>query len=240
MRMKAGMKRALREAFEAPVPLEKERFLKRIPCAQINHVQFMLLQAAYIKKWVWVVSAVVFGIALREACFVGKDIVWGVSSMMPFLALSITTENARSAAYGMEELEMASRFSLRSVVLARLGILGVFHLFLLFLLASLSLPNSVHTLLQTGVYLTVPYLLTTASGLAVTRRFHGKEAIYVCMGIAVGVSGIYMMADGSAAFLYKTEYFPCWLATLIALIAVLSAECRRTIKQTEELVWNLQ
>lgn len=232
---KAARKEMLREAFEAPAPVDKERFIRTVPRPQMSHMEFMVLQTGYMKKWIWIVSASVFGIALEGACFWNQDMLWVIASLMPFIALTLTTENVRSAVYGMEELEMASRFSLRSVVLARLGILGFFHMILLCVLAPLSSQNSVHTVFQTGIYLIVPYLITTVLSLAAARRHHGKEAFYLCMGIAALVSALHVVMSGGAGWLYREDYFRWWAAAFIVLSAGLIMECRKMIRQTEEL-----
>ncbi len=59
--------------------------------------------------------------------FASENTVWIVSAFTPFLALLLIAESTKSAIYGMNELEMSARFSLKSVVLARLIILGVFN-----------------------------------------------------------------------------------------------------------------
>lgn len=231
----AELKERLREAFEAPAPVDKERFLRTVPGPQISHAEFMVLQIGYMKKWIWAVSAFVFGLALEGACSWNKDMLWAIASLMPFIALSLATENARSAAYGMEELEMASRFSLKSVVLARLGILGFFHVILLCVLTPLSSRNSAYTVLQTGIYLIVPYLITTVFSLAAARRYHGKEAFYVCLGIAVLVSALHVVMSGGAGIIYQPDYFKWWVAAFIILSAGFIMECQKMIRQTEEL-----
>lgn len=240
MRINKKTKKMLQDAFEAPEPMRKEAFLKQLPKAQISHVEFMVLQTAYIKKWVWLASLFLFGIALKGASFLERDMLWKISALMPFIALAVTTENARSAAYGMEELEMASRFSLRSVLLARLGILGASHLLLLCFLIPVSLRSNLYSPLQTGIYLTVPYLLTVVSGFMAARKIHGKESLYACMGIAAMVSVLDITLGGSAAAVYSAEYFFWWIAAFFLLSVILAAECRRTIKEAEELTWNLQ
>lgn len=239
MRVSKDMKKMLATAFEAPEPLRKEKFLRKLPKAQISHTEFMLLQAAYMKKWVWIVSVLVLGIALKGASFLERNMLGVFSALMPFIALTVTTENTKSAAYGMEELEMASRFSLRSVVLARMGILGGVHFVLICCLIPVSLQNQIYGPLQAGVYLTVPYLLTVIPGLMAARRIHGKESGYVCAGIAVIVSVAFIM-QGSNGIIYRERYFSWWLAAFFVLIIMLGAEWRRTIKETEELAWNLQ
>ncbi len=232
---KDALKEKLREAFAAPAPVDKERFLRTVPQPQMSHVEFMLLQIGYMKKWIWAVSAFVFGIALNGACFWNRDMLWVIASLMPFIALSLTTENARSAVYGMEELEMASRFSLRSVVLARLGILGFFHTLLLCVLVPLSSRNSVYTVFQTGIYLIVPYLITTVLSLGASRQYHGKEVFYMCMGIAALVSVLHTVISGGAKILYTRDYFKWWVAAFAILSAGFIMECRKMIRQTEEI-----
>ena len=239
MRISKCMKKMLETAYEAPEPLRKEKFLRKLPKAQISHTEFMLLQAAYMKKWVWVVSVLVLGIALKGASFLERNMLWFFSALMPFIALTVTTENTRSAAYGMEELEMASRFSLRSVALARMGILGGVHFVLICCLIPVSLQNQIYGPLQAGVYLTVPYLLTVIPGLMAARHIHGKESGYVCAGIAAIVSVIFII-QGSNGVVYREKLFSWWLAAFIVLIIMLGAEWHRTIKETEELAWNLQ
>lgn len=239
MRISKDMKKMLAVAYEAPEPLKKEKFLRKLPKAQISHTEFMLLQAAYMKKWVWIVSVLVLGIALKGASFLERNTMGLFSALMPFIALTVTTENTRSAAYGMEELEMASRFSLRSVALARMGILGGVHFVLICCLIPVSLQNQIYGPLQAGVYLTVPYLLTVIPGLMAARRIHGKESGYVCAGIAVIVS-VAFITQGSNGLVYRERYFSWWLAAFCILIIMLGAEWRRTIKETEELAWNLQ
>lgn len=227
-------KKALQEAFAAPEPLRKEEFIKKMPKVQISNIEFMFLQAAYMKKWVWLVSVLIFAVILKGAYSAGWNMVWTISAFMPFIALSVTTENAKSAAHHMEELEMASRFSLKSVMLARLGILGCSHFLLLCLFVPIGLKNSSYTLLQTGVYLTVPYLLTVVPGLAVVRKVRGKESFYMTIGIAVLVSMSHMIVSNNVDYLYDISCFSWWIAALTALMAVAALECRRTIRQTEE------
>ena len=239
MRISKDMKKKLQTAYEAPEPLKKEKFLRKLPKAQISHTEFMLLQAAYMKKWVWIVSVLVLGIALKSVSFLERNMLGVFSALMPFIALTITIENTRSAAYGMEELEMASRFSLRSVALARMGILGGAHFVLICCLIPVSLQNQIYGPLQAGVYLTVPYLLTVIPGLMAARRIHGKESGYVCAGIAVIVS-VAFITQGSNGVVYRENYFSWWLAAFFILIIMLGAEWRRAIKETEELAWNLQ
>lgn len=134
--------------------------------------------------WVWVISALVFVLSTAGAAGLPADAVWVISALMPLLALTVVSESGRSEHYEMAELEMATRFSLRSVVLARLGILGTENLILLGLLLPVWSSRPEGSVVQTGVCVLLPYLMTAFSGLWVVRRIRGCEAVYICAGIA--------------------------------------------------------
>ena len=72
---------------------------------------------------------------------------------MPHIFLSAAFSFSDSSEWGMSELEMSARFSLKSVVLARMVIVGIANIVLEMILALLAGGN----LLETVLYLLVPY-----------------------------------------------------------------------------------
>lgn len=237
--MKPSLKRELQKIFEAPAPTRKEEFLKKIPQTEISNLSFVMAQFGYIPKHVWGIFSFTFGIAIICGFFMEKDVLWIISALIPFIALSVLTENARSGIYLMSELEMSARFSLKSVMLARMGILGVSHMILLMFLIPLCAAHNLATVFQVGLYILVPYMMTVFIGLWATRRIHGMESIYVCMGIAVGVSGINIFVRRIFPIIYEMEYMPIWIIGFVALIMLVAKEMKKSIEQTEELAWSL-
>ncbi len=237
--MNGKMKMQLKEYFEAPEPEKKQEFMAGLPSQGVSIMDFLLLQAAYIPKWVWGLSALIFALALIGAGYLKKDILWCVSACMPLPALAFVAESGRSEAWGMAELEMSSRFSLRSVLLARLGILGLADLLLFFLLLPLAYMNGDKPLFETGVYMLCPYLLTVFLGLRASRRAQGREAAWLCGAIALGVGlGYILMYQWSLEF-YAAGNFPWWAAAFVLLSLGTAKQCAETLKQKEELVWSL-
>lgn len=234
--MKKELRRALYDAFEAPESQRKKVFLNNIRQPGIGYFKFILLQASYIRKWIWGLSLAVFAVALISGGFLEREVIWVLSALMPYLAAVSIAENVRSEVYGMAELEMASRFSLKSVVLARMGILGVFHLILLCLLVPLGHMHGVSTVLQTGVYLLVPYLLTNAGGLWLVRKIRSRETSYVCMGYAIIISAFPIVSKYTITLLYQPEVFGWWLVLLAILCVATAVEYRKTVVRTEELI----
>lgn len=237
--MNKELKNALKESFEAPVPTRKKEFLRSIQKPSINIFQFVGTQTAYIRNWVWGLSVLIFTVALIGAECLERDMLWCISAFMPLLALSVLTESGRSECYGMAELELSTRFSLKSVVLARLGILGIANLALFSLLVPFAYINNGAGILQTCVYIACPYLLTTFGGLWIIRRGRGKEATYLCTGIAMGVCIGSLILYQSFPIVYTGQGFIWWIAAMIIFGIGTTTQCFQVIKQTEELAWNL-
>lgn len=237
--MNKRIKKVLQTCFEAPTPQKKKDFLNRMQTPPASCLEFVCVQIAYIRKWIWGFSALVFGIALIGAEYLEKDMLWCISAFMPLLALSIITESGRSECYGMAEFELTTRFSLKNVVLARLGILGFANLVLICLLVPFAYQNSNTSILQTSIYMLCPYLLTVFLGLWATRKVRGRGAAYLCAGIALAVSFGNITFYHSFWTFYARHNFVWWVAAFVLLAAGTANQCLKTIKQTEELAWNL-
>lgn len=239
--MNKKLKNDIQKAFEAPTPnqQEKMRFLRTLPKPKISMWQFILTQATFLRKSTLLISLTLIIPALLGTYYIDLNTIWVISSLIPFLALLAVTESTRSAVYGMIEFEMSTRFSLKSVVLARLSILGMLDFIILCCVIPLCHINSEFSLFQTAIYLFVPYLLTVNISLWITRHFQGKESIYACMSIAVLISVLNANLHFITKFIYQFSYFNWWLLLAVILIVGMINEISRTIKQTEEFRWNL-
>lgn len=236
--MNKRLKKALQNAFEPPKPVHEKEFVKQFPRPAISTASFIVSQIGYIPKYVWIASFAVLLTALAGAGLFEKDMLWVISALIPFIAVSFVTENARSDTYRMTEFEMAARFSLKGIIFARMGILGIFHFFILTLLIPISAIYSSATVFQAGLYLLVPYLLTNFTGLWAVRKIYGRESIYACMGIAISVSGLNMFSKTIFPYIYTDEYNLNWLILLLIIGILVIIELHKNLKQTEELVWN--
>lgn len=232
-------KNELKQAFDAPSPLRKREFMRQLDCPRMRIREFLFTQIGYIRKWVWCVSAFTFIASVLSAAFLSDDILWIISALTPLLALTIISESGRSECYEMAELEMATRFSLKSVVLARLGILGVTNLMLLCLLVPIGLWNNVFSPVASGLYIITPYLLTTFFGLFIVRKFKGREAIYACAGVTVCISFSVLFSHSAVSHIYQENYLVWWAAGALALCIGTGKQYITIINRTEELAWNL-
>lgn len=260
--MKSHLKKMIKTAFEAPKPdyRKKEELLRMLPQPTISVWKFILIQASYIRKRTLFLSIILLFPALKGANILHRlsgvnstrllpvlngansirtGDLWLISAFIPFLALLAVVESKRSTTYGMDEFEMAARFSLKSIMLARMSVLGLLDAFILCCFVPLCYMNSSLSLIQTGVYILTPYLLTVNISLWITRHFHGREVIYACVSAAVMVSGANIVLCTKPDYIYQFYYLKWWLIFAVLLALGMIYETYRTVKQTEELVWNL-
>lgn len=250
------LKSILEKAIPTPEPKKKTEFIKNAELPKLNIVAFMLQQVFYIRKMTWLISFLISVCAFLCVDYIGKDSVWVISSMLPLIALCAVTESARSKTYGMAELEQASRFSLKSVMLARMGIMSFLH-FIIFItlipfvgkkIISISMGNRMLQLVQENVwnqegiyvrisvYLFVPYLLTSVLCLIAVRRMQGKELNYVCMGLSVGVGFLNFLLKANIPGIYEEKRVIWWFVFCIFLGTLYLVECRKVIYQSEKYV----
>lgn len=239
--MNRQLKMGIKKAFEAPEPdlQEKEKFLRMLPQPQISMLKFVLIQASYLRKRTLFLSILLLFPALKGAASIRTGDLWIASAFIPFLGLLAVAESTRSTTYGMGEFEMATRFSLKSTMLARMSVLGLLDAFILCCFVPLCYINSSLSIIQTGVYLLVPYLLTVNISLWITRHFHGREVIYACTSVAAMVSIANVALCIGADYIYQFYYLKWWLILSAILLSEMIYETYCTIKQTEELAWNL-
>jgi MFS family permease len=94
-------------------------------------------------------------------------------------------------------------------------------------------------IINTGVYLMVPYLLTCIISCKVIDRIRGKEIPIYCAGAAAFVSTLGFLLNSVQSTIYQERYFVFWVAILVALVALLFRGLRQLINNMEEMKCNL-
>lgn len=237
--MKQTLKKELKSLFEAPPPLHKKEFLQKLEEPKMSIYEFIFLQIGYIRKRVWGISAFIFIVSLMGTLMFSFDMLWGISALTPLLALTNISESGRSEMYEMAELEMATRFSLRSVIFARLGILSIENLVLLCLLLPIGIWNNLLSPIKAGIYIITPFLLTTFIGLNIVCKFRRHDAIYLCISVAICVSFSVFFFRFTFPQIYQEKYLMRWgIGVLLLCIGTVRQNCK-IVNRMEELTWNL-
>ena len=239
--MNIKTKKNILKVLQAPTPdgRVKANFLRTLPKPQISTWQFLLRQAAFLRKRTLFLSLLLLIPAFAGFYNLNSNTVWMISSFIPFLALLSVAESTRSAMYGMSEFEMSTRFSIKNVILARLSMWGIIDFIIFCCIIPLCYLNGQISLFQTGIYLFVPYLLTANISLWITRHIRSREYIIYCMAASTLISGANVGLHFIAGFIYQISFFHWWLLLAILLIGEMAYEVFHTIKDTEEYTWNL-
>lgn len=232
--MKRKLKEELERYYEAPKPQRKRSFVRRFELQKINLAHLVGLQAGYISKWVWIFSALLCSVTYMVAEMTASRYVPAVLAFIPFLVMLSVTESMRSYRYGMEELELATRFSLKSIVMARMVLLGISNLVVLSCLVFwLGGTAQVNVL-----YIMTPYFLTAGGGLFIARNVRGNESTFLCFVVAALVCLLELYLPWQFAVLFTPEYVWMWLTICILAVIATGRESYRMIRMTEDLAWN--
>ena len=200
----------------------------------ISHGEFILRQFLYIGKWVWLSSAVLL-LFITWICYRHPGNY--PFALTPFLALGILFETRRSFRWRMAELEHAARFSLRSVMLARLFLAGTVNTAGLFIIILIIRPFFSYSLIRVFLYMMVPYLTASWSGSVYERMHrsdHGLGSILIC----VLSSAFFAAAPAFFSQLYEERMTVIWVAAFILTACSLAGNLREWARHMEEPVWN--
>lgn len=229
----SNWKTELQQGFAPPSPAKKREFLRRFSAPAPRLSDVLWAQLGYIQTWVWILSGVIYAATVLMMFTDFPYLLQVLSACTPLLALTIVSESSRSSRYGMEELELSTRFSLKTVVLARLIPLGCVHpIGLLLLSLGFGRPHAAI------LYTTAPFLLTAFLGLSVTRKYRSHEALYACGGIAFGISLLTMFSHQICSAIYQAQHLIWWIAAVAALTIATGALYGTILHETEELAWN--
>ena len=232
----------LKEICSTSEPEEKKAFFQgledrgltsRRPVV-INHGDFLLRQFLYVGKWIWLLSAVLL------LCITG--ICYGNTGNYPFaltplLAAGILVETGRSFRWKMAELEYTARFSLRSVMLARMFLVGIVETAGLLVVIWVVRPWFSYSLIRVFLYMMVPYLAASLLG-SVYERKNRSDNSWGSMIICFLSSGLFAAAPCCLSSLYEERFTVIWTVAFILLVFSLVVSMRRWICELEEAVWN--
>ena len=246
-----------REYCSAPEPgrkaeffrkIEKEGLADRRPFA-MSQAEFLLGQFSYIDKRVWLLSAaVLLLIIVIGRSTTGNELsalapsVMAPSCLTPFaltplLAAGILAETGRSYRFKMAELEYTARFSLRSVMLARLFVVGTVDTAGILIAVWAVLPRLSYSLLRVFLYMMVPYLSACLLG-SLYERKHRADNGWGSIAICILSSAFFAAAPFVYSRLYEERLTILWAAAFALLVCGLAGSMRKWACGMEEPVWN--
>ena len=236
------IKRQLRELCRSPQPERKAEFFQQMKDQgllnkrpfRLSQGEFLAGQIAYIEKRIWLLSA-----------FLLLFITWICRhssgnypfALTPFLASGILAQTRRSFRWKMAEMAYAARFSLRSVMLARMFLLGAADSVGLMLVILLIRPCFSYSLTRVFLYMMVPYLTASWLGSVYERKQrtdHGWGSVLIC----IMSSAAFAAAPVFFERLYEERLTAIWAAVFMLMACCLMTSIREWVYGMEEPVWN--
>lgn len=243
--MNKKLKKEIASVFEPPKSLNKDEFIQKLDYPKITRTEFLHIQMGYIRKRVWCIFFLLLTVAITCTNLIGKGddifaVIGMISAIVPFLALVMIAEIARSAAFSMAEIEMTTRFQLSDIVLARMGILGTGTMIMFLIILPIISRTIGLGIVKTGIYILVPYLLICIISLVIISHMKGKDVAFYC-GVSSVLVSVSICVFGYAKYtmMYSEQYFNIWIFIFIISIFIVMKQVKQYIRKTEELEWNL-
>ena len=232
------LKGLIKKAYRIKPSERKSAFIAKYQKRKISFFKILFMQF----KYMGVHLAFAMGLILSMLFVALADTDMRLSAMtsvfMPVIALILLTGLGKSERYKMNELEMASRFSLRMINALRLMICGITGV-ISTILASVIMSMIYHTnLISVLVSCNALYLATAAVCIIIIRRWHSSKNIYGCI---ISIFCIAFISLSCNRYLIKcsTEMLDAAMVTLFFLsLAITASEAYKFIKESEELSWS--
>lgn len=230
----------LKDIYSAPRPERRDAcirlYQKRMGYQKMNTLYVLRTQIAYIRKPVWLITFAVFAAAVVGLKTNYSNTVFLVSAMMPFVSGLATLESFRSFGYGMNELEQATRFSLKGILFARIAIIGSFHIIVLFSLVFMISRVLPWSYFMTGAVITIPYLVSSIISMEIERTKYGRNHAYASIVVSALVSAAVVVVSMMERRIFSSMYYVFWIMALFILFGIVIMEYRKMYRTAWTLI----
>lgn len=232
--MNKKLKKQLNTAFYAPEPVKKDAFIKKLRPREITTMEMLFQQAPYIRKTVWVFAVFILTTAIAGACSMNMNTEHIIEALAPLAAAAASLEIHRSNRYKMTEFEMATRFSLKGVLFARMLIIGLVYAAVFCITAPVISVRFGIGVTVLSIRILIPYLVTTSICLHLERTRIGRTNIHLSAAVAA-INAIGIMWISRYDMENLTNFLAQWGMVILLLLVVLTVyENYKTINMTEE------
>ncbi len=242
--MNRQLKQELKESFAEIKPQHKTEFLQKLNMPKESKCEFVWTQLAYTHKLGWLISValLLFVFWLGGHRLVSdwpEHLLWMVSAVLPLFALTVMLEGSRSTTYGMAELESCTKYSLADVIMIRMGALSFCNIIVILAAFFLVRQHVSYSILQTGIYLFFPYLLTCVLTLAIQNRGAGRSTRWYCAVASGLISMLALSLPELMAEWYGQKYLNIWLILVVLLSYQIGKQIQKMKINMEAGLWSL-
>lgn len=175
-------------------------------------VHFVLLQAGFIRKRMWVLQLVLFAllvvwISQMRALWSQNNSIYALCACTaPLLVLINVTDFVRVYHVGLVEVELATRYSLPKIIAARMLIFGVTDIFIMVCVAAVGAWVSRTALLILLLYCLTPFCLVCAVSMELLRHLSPSQFTQAVL-IAIGVLLLFLMVPMGKSQFGEIQWF---------------------------------
>lgn len=217
---------------------KKLRFIRSIKKPNVSLLSFIKNQFKLINKKVYISCFVYFLVLLGLLLTSNNPNQYIVlAAGIPFFSLVIIAIINTSNMYNMEEMEMATLFSLKMVIIARMIIMSIITILIITVMAFCTSKISNISILRIMCYFFIPYLLNMFLNLKLLRKYRNDGLKYCFITSSIICLIVLFLIDNSNIILIINNY--TFVAILFILLALTIKESNNYICRLEEYVWSL-
>ncbi len=221
---------------------QSKQLIQQAPPESMSLQSFYFQQLQFIRPRTWCLQ---FIIVILAALLImnapnTRTLIALTSAVSPFIYLVGFSELVRSHLHRVFELELSTKYSYKTVMLARIGLMNILNIFAITLLVFTVVKVSQLAVLQAFFFICIPFLLTSILGLWILHWQHTKES-YQWIYIAVGFFSICIML---VIYLYPQIFLSAsnglWWSVMLIAIGALIYQYHQLINGTSSQIEKLQ
>lgn len=217
---------------------KKTRFLRTINSPNVSLFRFIKNQFKLINRKIYLSCILYFLILMILLLSSKANQYLLLAAGAPFFSLLIVVVINTSVNYKMEELEMASLFSLKMVIIARLLITTSITVLLIVIMSVVTSTIKDIPLLEIISFFFAPYLLNMIINLKIMKS-QRKEGIKYCLAISSVICLLTISFGYYSPIKELISVSILFIITIILLILTI-IEIVNYLNRIEDYVWNLQ
>lgn len=232
----ANVIRRLKDDAKRPISIDEEKknaMIEMIVCRELpirkksSWGEFVLLQLGFVNKIVWFWQGVwmlffFYAVGKGDVFHFTNETLYILSMAPPLLLLLTVEEVARIYNRSMLEIEYATKYSLKKVVMTRMLVLSIINGGLLFGGIFFAKEWMEMRFIEVLVYSLTPFLLMTFLILKMMTKWQGVQLHYVAISVYICFLLVIVVGGMEQFDIYRQNIFGIWICLfVVGLIATI-------------------
>ena len=231
------LKEELKNAYVLDESDSGKKFIHTYQKRSCSFLEIFQIELRYMGLKSLIAFVVLFIFSFSAVRYSSAEGMWIIASFLPLCSVLPMTLLQRSELYQMDEIETASRFSIRFIRLIRMLVLGTFSILAIGMISLLLKKESNTKPIEILIYMLIPYLINIAGGLIITRYSGRKESTFGVAAIGALSAFVPSLMRQIQSLAVLSDYI--YIVVLIGLLIVTARECIEYVNERTNILWNL-